>query len=213
MSDHVTIFIVDDDSQLSESLGALVRSIGLKTRLFRSPEEFLDEYESDMRGCVVLDIRMQGMSGTKLFEVMKSRGYSIPVIFLTAYGDVPTAVQAIREGAVDFLIKPAHPSEFCAKVLQAVQLDERRRGTIEAHNAALKLLDQLSDREEEVLDLVIQGLSSKQIASRLNIASKTVDKHRTSLMQKLGASNSADLVRIALGVRNHGSNESQGSIE
>ncbi len=112
MSDHVTIFIVDDDSQLSESLGALVRSIGLKTRLFRSPEEFLDEYESDMRGCVVLDIRMQGMSGTKLFEVMKSRGYSIPVIFLTAYGDVPTAVQAIREGAVDFLIKPAHPSEF-----------------------------------------------------------------------------------------------------
>lgn len=208
MTDHhpETVFIVDDDLALAESLGALVGPIGLQHRLFQSADDFLNAYESGMRGCVVLDIRMPGTSGTRLFQVMKSRGYSIPILFLTAYGDVPMAIQAIRQGAADFLIKPVDPSLFCTSILDAIKLDVHLRAAFETRKVAGQLLDPLNQSEAEVLNLVIDGLSSKEIASKLQIPSSTVDHHRASLMWKFGASNATELVRIALVARDHAMN-------
>lgn len=190
------VFIIEDDHAMGASLRVLVQSIGFSPALYPTAEAFLDSTNGREQGCALVDIRMPGMSGIELIEKMRERGDTLPVIVLTAFADVPTAVNAIQLGAIEFLQKPAIPEVLCNRIREAIALDDRLRGPRERRLDYQQRFDLLSARELEVLEMVVNGKSSKQIASALMITSKTVDKHRTSIMRKLSATNATELVRI-----------------
>jgi two-component system response regulator FixJ len=189
------VFVVDDDHAMCESLQYLLESNGLRVRTFPSAEAFLQAYDPDVPGCLVLDIRMHGMSGLDLQAHLAGDGIGIPVIILTGHGDVPMAVQALRTGALDFLEKPVNAQLLIERIRDGLQRDvaeraswtERRR--IQARRATL------TPRERQVLELVVIGYSNKETAAELGIAEKTVEVHRKRVMQKMRADRVVELVR------------------
>ena len=189
-----TIFIVDDDNSLRRALSRLLRTEGWNVETFESAGLFLDRAPFDGNGCVLLDVNMPGMSGPQAHAEMVARGLTLPVVFLTAHGDLPTGIESMKLGAVDFLVKPVDDLALLQVLRQALQRDaqqqdgRRRRREVEAR------LARLSPREHEVLLLVITGLLNKQIADRMAIAIKTVKVHRARVMEKLGADSVAALV-------------------
>ncbi|MBI1368001.1 MAG: response regulator [Planctomycetes bacterium] len=195
------VYVVDDDHAMRESLAYLITSHGLHVETFASAETFLDHYKEGRHACLVLDVRMPGMSGLELQKLLAERQSKLPVILLTAHGDVPMAVKAMRAGAFDFVEKPGNGHMLLERILRALeqsrqaQADKQRVETVQA------AIEELSRRERQVMDLVVAGKLNKQIAAELGISIKTVEVHRARMMAKMKAENLADLVRMVLDAR------------
>jgi two-component system, LuxR family, response regulator FixJ len=193
-----TVFVVDDDEAVRDSLRLLLKSLGMPAVAHGSAEEFLAGYDDEQPGCIVLDVRMSGMSGPKLQDELNRRGALIPVIFITGHGDVPMAVDAMRHGAVDFLQKPFSDKDLVDRIQLALTADRRNRETIEAKGQIRARIAALTPRERQVLDLVTQGKSNKVIAGDLGASQRTVEIHRAHVMEKMGATSLAQLVRMRI---------------
>jgi FixJ family two-component response regulator len=197
------VFVIDDDASLRASVSSLLRSVGLQARVFASTSEFLQEKRPDVPSCMVLDVRLPGLSGIDFQADLSKRNIHIPIVFMTGHGDIPMSVRAMKAGAVEFLTKPFRDQDM----LDAVQLAlERDLSRIESEKAASGLkskFDILTPREQEIMALVASGLMNKQVAGKIGLSEITVKVHRGRLMQKMGAKTLADLVRIAeaLGIR------------
>ena len=198
MSD-ATVFIVDDDQAVARSLRWLIETVRLQVETFASAQAFLDGYDAAKPGCLVLDVRMPGMSGLELQERLAARRcYHVPIIFITGHGDVQMAVRAVQAGAFDFVEKPFNDQDLLDRIQRAIAHDAGQRGK-EAQRAQLKaLFAGLTPREREVLDLVVEGLSNKAVANALGLSAKTVEVHRAKVMEKLHARSISDLVKMAM---------------
>jgi RNA polymerase sigma factor (sigma-70 family) len=193
-----TVYIVDDDEAVRNCIRRLVESVHLDVETFRSAEEFLKAYDPARRGCLVVDVRMPGMSGLELQRRVAEREYSIPVIMLSGYGDVSVAVRAMKAGAVSFIEKPFNDHVLLDTIREAIDKDAQDREQ-QARAAELRArIDRLTPREREVLDLLVAGNVSKAVAAKLRLSEKTVEVHRAHVMKKLQAKTIADLVRFAL---------------
>jgi two-component system response regulator TtrR len=193
-----TVYIVDDEPAVRASLMWLLDSIHLPVASFESAEAFLRNYQRDARGCLVLDVRMPGMSGMELFEVLETERVFLPVIFLSGHGDIPMATDAMRKGAIDFLPKPYNNEQFLRRVRQALTLDAQQSAVRERRASLDKLFSALTRREQQLLNFVIQGSSNKEIARDLAISIKTVEAHRARLVHKLNVKSLAELVQLAI---------------
>nr|WP_286206650.1 response regulator transcription factor [Thauera linaloolentis] len=189
------IHVVDDDEALRDSMTWMLEGNGYRVLTYESAEAFLRVCRPDMAGCVVLDVRMPGMSGLEMFEELGRRRCTLPVVFITGHGDVPMAVSALKKGAVDFIEKPFSERDMLRLIEQCLMLerDSRDKRLQEADTA--RRLEHLTQREREVLDLIIVGKLNKQIADVLGISIKTVEVHRARVMEKMGANSLAELVQ------------------
>ncbi len=195
-SDAPQVFIVDDDEAIRDSLAWLMRTRGLTARAFGSAEEFLASCRKDACGCLVLDMRMPGMSGLELHERLLERGCTLPVIFLTGHADVPMAVAAIKRGAFDFVEKPFNDNALVDLVIRAMEHDAGSQAQ-RAEKATVTLrLAQLTPREREVMDLVLAGKLNKLIADELNISMRTVEVHRARVLEKMGVRSAVELAQL-----------------
>lgn len=197
---QATVFIVDDDEAVRDSLKMLMESVDLDTEVFASAHEFLQHFDDDRSGCLVLDIRMPGMSGLELQAVLNERHSMLPVIFITGHGDVPMAVQAIRGGAQDFIQKPFREQELLDRVQQVLAEDSRNRDVLHQKRDILERLSTLTPREREVLGLVVAGNANKVIAIDLGLSQRTVEIHRAHVMDKMQTKSLAHLVRMMISV-------------
>jgi two-component system response regulator FixJ len=196
-----TVFIVDDDEAVRASLRLLLKSVGIAAQAFGSAQEFLAGYDPARPGCLVLDIRMPGMSGMELQQHLNMRGAVIPVLFISGHGDVPMAVEAMKNGAFDFLQKPFRDQELIDRVQRALARDGESRVSLSQHSKLRNRLDSLTSREREVLDLMVQGKPNKIMAADLGISQRTVEIHRARVMEKLGVSSLAQAVRMMMELR------------
>jgi FixJ family two-component response regulator len=195
-----TIFVVDDDAAVRDALKLLLRSVGQPVETFASAQEFLDGYSEDRPGCLVLDIRMPGMSGLELQQKLNEKHSILPIIFITGHGDVPMAVEAMQAGAVDFIQKPFRDQDLIDRINQALEKDNNNRAALGERNDIRRRLETLTPREREVLDLVVHGKANKVIAGDLKLSQRTVEIHRARVMEKMQASSLAHLVRMVLEV-------------
>ena len=191
------VFVVDDDASLRESLQDLIGSVGLRVEAFASAQEFLGSRRPDTPSCLVLDVRLQGLSGLDLQKRMAEVKIEIPIIFITGHGDIPMSVQAMKAGAVGFLTKPFRDQELLDAIQQALELDRRARERWARLEELHSRYRSLTPREREVIALVVAGLLNKQIAGELGTSEAAVKVHRQHVMEKMGAGSLADLVRIA----------------
>ncbi|HVP11609.1 MAG TPA: response regulator transcription factor [Phycisphaerae bacterium] len=201
MGTEPTVFVVDDEPIIRTSLERLMQSVSLKVETFATASEFLDAYTTGQPGCVVLDVRMPGISGLDLQDRMAERGVDIPIIFITAYGDVPMAVRALKGGAVDFLQKPYNNQTLLDRVQEAIEKDVRARSERAKHDDLAALFGELTPREHEVMDMVVAGKANREIAVALGLSAKTIEVHRAHVMRKLKVDSLADLVRLYLAYR------------
>ena len=192
-----TVFIVDDDEAVRDSIKELVASVGLAADTFASAVDFLDAYDDSRPGCLVLDIRMARMSGLALQTKLNEMGAKIPIVFITAHADVPTAVEALRAGALCFVTKPYREQELLDSINEALACDAAARSAAKEGSQYAASLDALTGREREVLDLAVTGLPSKVIAQQLGISYRTVELHRSRVLEKLGVGSMVELIRIA----------------
>lgn len=193
-----TVFVVDDDEAVRTSLRLLLKSVGLPVETFASGQEFLDQFDPDRAGCLVLDIRMPGISGLELQQHLNERHSIMPVVFITGHGDVPMAVEAMQAGAVDFIQKPFRDQDLIDRINRALEKDKAMRGELRERDEIRRRMSQLTPREHEVLELVTQGKANKVIAGDLNVSQRTVEIHRARVMEKMGAGSLAHLVRMVI---------------
>jgi two-component system response regulator FixJ len=198
MISEPTVFVVDDDQAMRSSLKWLIESIGMKVRTFGSADEFLSSYYPGRAGCLLLDVRMPGMSGLELQEHLARRELQLPVIIITGHGDVAMAVKAMKAGAVDFIEKPFNDEELLGSIRKALEHGERQRALQFQRAEIAARLAELTPREHEVMDMVTEGRANREIASALGVSAKTVEAHRARVMDKMRASSLAELVRMAL---------------
>jgi RNA polymerase sigma factor (sigma-70 family) len=192
-----TVFVVDDDAAICAGVADLLESTGLKTEHFSSAEDFLESWEPGMPGCLVLDVRLPGMSGMELHAKLTESGAPLPVIVMTAHGDMPMVRKALKAGAVEFLIKPFQDEELLQAVKQAFARDREQRRANSLMNSIQACAETLSEREREVMELVAAGLTNKEIAERLFLSVVTIKLHRGQVMRKMHAESLADLVRMS----------------
>jgi FixJ family two-component response regulator len=192
-----TVFIVDDDAAICAGLRDLLESTGLKTRHYSSAEELLESWNPNMPGCLVLDVRLPGMSGMELHAKLAESGASLPVIIMTAHGDMPMVRKALKAGAVEFLIKPFQDEELRQAVEQAFALDHAQRQAEKLVKSIQARAETLTERERQVMDLVATGLTNKEIAERLYLSVVTIKLHRGQVMRKMQAETLADLVKMS----------------
>ncbi len=197
MSQAQTVFLVDDDAGLRESMALMLEQAGFRVRAFDSARAFLDGYTAQDPGCLVLDLRMPNMGGLELQEALLRKCLAPPIIFLSAYANVPATVRAIKGGAVDFLEKPVAIDVLISCVRQSLEADRRQRAAASDQQLIRSLFADLSRREREVMVLATQGLSNKEIAQQLGISPRTVENHRAHVMQKMQAGNIAELCHVA----------------
>lgn len=195
----LTVYVVEDDASVRDSLSLMLGVAGYATAAYADAESFLAAWREDWAGCVVTDLRLPGRSGLELQAELRRRGSALPVVVITAHGDVPSARVAFRAAAVDFLEKPFDEAQLRAAIDTAFALEERRRGAAEARRADAAKLERLTAREREVLELAARGLHAKEIAAELGISPRTVEVHKAHLMEKLGVRNIAELVRFVAG--------------
>lgn len=195
-----TIYVVDDDEAMRDSMSWLLEGEGYRVACFDSAESFLKARRDEMRGCLVLDVRMPEMSGLELHERLDALGSQLPIIFVTGHGDVPMAVSALQRGACDFIEKPFHNEDLLVRIRRALELDEQLAVRRQRDGAITHRLEQLTQREREVMTLVVAGKLNKQIADELNISMKTVEAHRARVMEKMGVRTLAELVKAAMSV-------------
>jgi len=191
-----TVFVVDDDEAVRDSLALLLRSVELAVATFSSANEFLDSYDPAAPGCLILDVRLPGMSGLELQQRLADDGADLPIVFITGHGDVPMAVRAMRRGAVDFLQKPFSDQELLDRVQQALAEQSQRRQQSESKAEIAQRIRSLTPREHEVMELIVEGLANKVIANRLGTSQRTVEVHRASVMRKMQADSVARLVHL-----------------
>jgi two-component system response regulator FixJ len=196
MSSEPTVFVVDDDHAMRHSLRWLLQSVGLAVETYATAEDFLAAYSAERPGCLVLDIRMPGMGGLQLQEELKARAIRLPIIVITGYAEVSTAVRALKAGAVDFLEKPFSDQQLVDYVRKAIDTDRVMREGEAQHKMARGRLDLLTTRERDVLHRVVDGKANKVIAAELGIVEKTVEAHRSRLMSKLDVDSLAGLIRL-----------------
>lgn len=193
-----TVFIVDDDQAVVRSLRWLIESVKVRVETYASAQSFIDDYDSAMSGCLVLDVRMPGMSGIELQERLAAQRIRIPIIFITGHGDVQMAVRAVQAGAFDFVEKPFNDQDLLDRIQKAITRDTEQRDK-EAYRTQLRaLFASLTPREREVLDLVVEGMSNKAIANSLGLSAKTVEVHRAKVMDKMHARSVSDLVKMSM---------------
>jgi two-component system response regulator DctR len=193
---QAAVHVVDDDGAIRDALAWLLGTRGLATRTWPSAEAFLAGHDPAQPGCLVLDIRMEGMSGIELFDALQAAGSPLPVIFLTGHGDVPLAVSALKKGAFDFVEKPFNDNQLVDLVIEALRHDEARRTERAAEAGIAARLEQLTAREREVMDGVLRGLPNKAIADELGLAMRTVEVHRARLFEKMGVRSAVELARV-----------------
>ena len=193
-----TVYIMDDDQAIRHAMELLMRSVGLGYEIFHSGDDFLSSHTNDRAGCLVLDIRMPGLGGLELQEKLNEMGSTLPVIFITGHGDVPMAVEAMQKGAVDFIQKPFRDQELLDRISEAIATDQERRSAREEKAEVLGKIEKLTNRERQVLDLVVTGKPNKVIAYELGVSQRTVEIHRARVMEKMEAKSLADLVRMHL---------------
>jgi FixJ family two-component response regulator len=201
MNDEIpVVFVVDDEKAVRKSLARLIKSVGLNVQTFSSAREFLESDPSDSPSCLVLDVRMPGLSGLDLQNELDNVGYNIPIIFITGYGDIPMSVRTMKRGATDFLIKPVNEQDLLDAIHRAIEKDKQTRRERGEIRAIQQRVDSLTPREREVFSLVVTGILNKQIAHDLGMSEKTVKVHRSRVMDKMQAGSLAELVKLALKV-------------
>ncbi len=193
-----TVFIVDDDSAMRDSLGFLIGSVGRKVETYASAEEFLDAYDNERPGCIVLDVRMPGLSGLELMEKLGEDRFAPPVVLITGHGDIPMAVRALKAGAFDFIEKPFSDQVLLERIQQALQQDTSDRASEHDRSDIERRAARLTARETQVFELVVDGKPNKVVASDLGLSQKTVEVHRAHVMEKMRAESFADLVKMAV---------------
>ena len=191
------VFVIDDDVHVREGLSSLLRSVGLRVELFGSTAEFAQRKPVDVAGCLVLDVRLPGLSGLDFQAELAKKNFNIPIIFITGHGDIPMSVRAMKAGAVEFLTKPFREQELLDAIRVALERDDARRKEERASAELRARFESLSPREQEVTALVTAGLMNKQTAAEIGISEITVKVHRHNAMRKMGAKSLADLVRMA----------------
>jgi FixJ family two-component response regulator len=192
------VLIVDDDEGVREGLGLMLESVGQPYRAYASAVEFLDAYDPGLSGCLILDIRMPRMSGLELQGKLKELGCVLPIIFITGHGDIPMAVDAMRQGALDFIRKPFREQNLLDRINEALEYDAGHREELLSKQQALEKVRSLSDLERAIFDRVTAGDMNKVIAADLGISERTVEVHRSHLKRKLGAKTLAQLIRIKI---------------
>lgn len=197
-----TVFVVDDDQAMRNSLKWLIESVGVQVESFASADEFLAQYQPGQAGCLVLDVRMPGMSGLDLQEYLVEKNIRIPVVIITGHGDVPMAVRAMKGGAVDFIEKPFNDEALLDAIRRAIAYEEQQRSQHTEHLQIQGRLAHLTPREHEVMEMVTEGKSNKEIANTLGVSAKTIEAHRARVMEKMQAGSLAELVRMVLAVSN-----------
>lgn len=195
---EATVFVVDDDGSTRELLAWLMQRHGLRAEVFPDARSFLEGYKAEMPGCLVVDLNMPGMNGLDLQQYLKENGVLLPVIFLSGRADVPKAVRAVKEGAIDFIEKPFDYRRVVALVQDCLRRDAEARAKRETRRLCSARLAQLTQREREVLELVVAGRLNREIAEKLGISVKTVEAHRAKIMEKLEVSSVAELVQATL---------------
>jgi FixJ family two-component response regulator len=193
-----TVFLIDDDASVRDALGLLLSLKGMRTQLFAAAEAFLETYRPEWRGCVLTDLKMPAMSGLDLQQAMRERGILLPVVVLTAHGDVPTTRLALKNGAFDFLEKPIDDEVLLDVLRNAIREDSLRHGTQSTEETARSLLERLTPRERDVLNLLVEGLSQREVAGRLEISPRTVEVYKARMMEKLRCRSLAEIVRTAI---------------
>lgn len=193
-----TVFVVDDDEAVRDSLLWLLEANGFRVQCFDNAETFLADYDADRIGCLILDVRMPGMSGLELQDRLLARGHKLPIVFVTGHGDVPMAVSTMKKGAIDFIEKPFSENALRETVERMLSMALAARKEVDLQRQTDALMAKLTAREQQVLDRIVAGRLNKQIADDLNISIKTVEAHRANIMDKLGARTLADLMKVAL---------------
>ncbi|HOA73472.1 MAG TPA: response regulator [Phycisphaerae bacterium] len=201
MPSQQCVYLIDDDPAIHDGLDALFGSVGLDVRSFSSAQEFLDFAHPGLCGCMIIDLRMPGMSGLELLATLRERQVALPAILLTGYADVPTAIRAMKDGAFDLIEKPFSGQTLLDCVWRAIEFDRQRRYERDQTHLLRERFSKLSQREWQVLDLVVAGCITKEIAARLDLSPKTVENHRARIMDKTRAGGVADLVRMYYTVR------------
>jgi FixJ family two-component response regulator len=191
-----TVFVVDDDPAIRIAMQALMESVHLQHEIFSSADEFLEQFSDDRAGCLILDIRMPGLGGLELQELLVQRHSALPIIFITGHGDVPMAVEAMQKGAVDFIQKPFRDQDLLDRIHHALKADRERRVEQRQHSEVAERVARLTNREHEVFDLVVTGKANKVIAYELGVSQRTVEIHRARVMEKMEAKSLADLVKL-----------------
>jgi len=201
-----TVFVVDDDASIREGLANLLEAVGIASEQFASAEDFLGQWDPTRPGCLVLDARLPGMTGVEFQERLRTSSISIPIIFMTAHGDIPMVRKVMKAGAVEFLTKPFEKQELLAAIEHAFAQDRARRTEAVTLAPIRKRYESLTPREREVMELVTAGLLNKQIAAELNLSEITVKVHRRNLLEKMQAESLADLVKMRERIRPAGVN-------
>jgi len=202
-----TVFVIDDDNSLREALGTLIRSAGLQVKLFASTADFLVHDVPDVPCCLVLDVRLPGLSGLDFQAELAAANIQVPIVFITGHGDIPMSVRAMKAGAIEFLTKPVRDHDLLDAIQVGLERDRKRHAGEKSVSALRAKFDTLTPREQEVMACVTTGLLNKQVAARLGIAEHTVKIHRGNVTRKMGVRSVADLVRMAdiLGIRREAS--------
>ena len=193
-----TVFLIDDDPGVRDSLALLLSLKGLSTQLFASAESFIETYQPDQAGCVLTDLRMPGMTGLELQAALRERRLDLPVVVLTAHGDVATARAALKNGAFDFLEKPIDDAMLLDVLHNALRVDRERRAAATARSSSDRRMERLTEREREILSLLAAGHQNRDIATQLGISPRTVEVHKARIMEKLACRSLADLIRMNL---------------
>lgn len=204
MTSGGTVFVVDDDEGVRSSLRILLEAAGHQAQAFASARDFLDRYQADQAGCLVLDVRMPGMDGMALQRELSQRHALMPIIFVTGHGDVPLAVEAMKNGAFDFMQKPFGPADLLERVARALAADAEARADAAQRDDILRRYATLTPREREVMAMIVDGLANKVIAIDLALSERTVEIHRSRVMEKMGTRSVAHLVRLAIAISHPG---------
>jgi len=197
-SSAATVYVVDDDDGMRRAVSLLLNTVGYKVAAFANPKEFLEKFKPDNVACLVLDIRMPGMSGLELQQQLNRMGAMLPVIFITGHGDVPMAVQAMKEGAFEFIEKPFRDQDLLDRVNHALEQDRENRSTLARRADVLQRFESLTPREKQVMEFVVDGAANKVIAIDLGLSERTVEIHRAKVMEKMAARSVAHLVKLQL---------------
>ena len=203
MTEFPTVFIVDDDQAVRDSLKFLVETNGRSAQTYATALEFIDDYDPDAPGCLLLDVRMPEMNGFELQKELHKRKITIPIIFISAHGTVPTAVRALKLGAVDFIMKPFNNIVLLDKIEQAIDTDRQQREEQCGKSRIALRIAGLTPRERDVMRLIVEGMPAKHIAAQLGISNKTVDVHRSHIMEKLEIKSVAELVKMVVSLEEH----------
>ena len=201
MSEQITVFIVDDEEAIRDSLKMLIESVGLVAETYDSAQAYLDNFNPKRPGCLILDVRMKGMSGLTLQEQLNKKPLHPPIIIITGHGDVQMAVRAVKSGASEFLEKPFNEQQLLDSIHIAIEQDAEQRGKASTLAEIQARVDRLTDREKEVMELIVSGMLNKNIASELNISQSTVEAHRSKVMEKMEAKTLSDLMRMIISLR------------